>query len=615
MTFHAGDGERTLIIRHRDKDAFHWTCYELPQLKEISAFPEPANWNWENHALGTKYASSLHAGQLVTIDLSTGQPIKTVAVSMPGYIQNLFDKALIVESGLVFALPSLQPVANHPLVNTSYNPFASELHFNLPREQRPTWRLDFNRWFLDGFVYGKDLKPEPLYLGQYSYRMVSGEHRGLALEVTLQGESTNLKIQLEEGTLAEASSGKSKLTRSIKRFNRLGTGWLGSNGDDLVFLEAKPESVLPKAWTDLKSFPIMLPPLLTFGGEFQPVQWIGGNATDCEIGNVYGLESKIEGEKFMVRLPGPAKHFMQQSPLARDLVRKLEMESGVGYEAPWDQVVAGYKARNMRWLAPYAAAMKVRFSGIPIELPCPLTFNKQTDHAATTWCSVILDMPPEVLESYRIKNLPPTKLQTANASSDRGQLQRLATSLQSQRETIEAPPKPEPVTLAPLPAKFDTSTVQGKFSWVLPAHATRLKLMPIRLLLSTLTTLFAVWIINGIFASKPQGASPGNSVQFVGNKWWVAIPMVVACDSFDSGLVFLVDWLTARPEAEFDIYDLMLMLLMFSIYLPFTLFVYFKSLQGDWARKLAVYVTATLCYLVIWFTIIGLLISILIALK
>lgn len=49
-----------------------WYCLELPSLKKLNEFPEPVGWNWNVAALGTRYACSFYAGQLRTLDLTTG---------------------------------------------------------------------------------------------------------------------------------------------------------------------------------------------------------------------------------------------------------------------------------------------------------------------------------------------------------------------------------------------------------------------------------------------------------------------------------------------------------------------------------------------------------------
>lgn len=534
---HVGDGERTLILRCRDTNRnLQWYCLELPSLKKLNEFPEPAGWNWNVAALGTRYACSFYAGQLRTLDLTTGQFLKPVPMPMPWSLSVLYDKALVTDRGVALALPNMSVVSNHPLVSKAVDAIGPENFLQTANNAKDSWRLDANRWVVSGLIFGADLKPESNYLGAFAWRgLTEGMNRtDRSAKIQSDGKSAATMQIMHDGKVVGQAlcNGPSQLPEHLS-MQPFGFGYLTIAQEKIVYIATSSTHPSPLPAGDLAKHPLALPILLSPHTDFTPLRWLGqAPQGEQSIISRIQLMTKTENNQLLVKLPD-TNFFLNNHQVMKQLMRRVEALATSSPTETWEKVVASYKANNMRWLVPYATSMNVKFSGIPIEMPIQINYSGPSGTEYICQSSVIFDIPEQDLKPFRTADpMPRVGLNVDKTGHE--YLQTVASREQAQTFSVETLPLPELPALPTIPTAIAPDSVHGEIQWADRNHPLRLKVMWVNLLLLWVCTVGSVQFMHKL----------GVNVQFVSAHWALPILVATALVTFDTGTFFLIDYLT-----------------------------------------------------------------------
>lgn len=112
--YHSG---RALLRYESEKGKPMLATLDLNQASAIVQVDYPSQWDWGTTTVCNQYAACFSDNKLMVLDTNTCKIIKDIAAPRLGKLVILFDKALWLEPDLWFALPTLKPVLQHPIVD------------------------------------------------------------------------------------------------------------------------------------------------------------------------------------------------------------------------------------------------------------------------------------------------------------------------------------------------------------------------------------------------------------------------------------------------------------------------------------------------------------------
>ncbi len=258
-----GPDEQTLVAHMDVKgEGNRIESFDLATLRKRSSMPVPESWNWSNAAFGTRYACSLNSRRLTVIDLDQGAIVGNILVDRPGDIQILFDKALLIDSGELIAIPSLKKVVQHPTIQA-----VRSGPISIHRVKPQIWRRDSDTWVVNGLQFGRDLKTKGLYLGRYFE--TSPNALDFTLRLNIEKEPVFSLCAVIDSDLVRIvpTDETANFSSEVVNLRVCSTGFIGKSSNHLLLLTASDDARRLGPCGEWRDFDFMSPPIIASDGQ------------------------------------------------------------------------------------------------------------------------------------------------------------------------------------------------------------------------------------------------------------------------------------------------------------------------------------------------------------
>ena len=477
------------LIRTRDdKGLSHLTAIDLKRMKKLSTREMPAGWELNTTSLGKKYACCSCRGKLMLMDLAKCELIAEKAIPIAGRPVVLFDQLVWLEPGVCYRLPTFDPVDQGPLLDLTLDNRAK----NLVGYAAP-FRLDERQFLVNGVSINDKMVMQNFH-GHYAY-LDPPKPRRIRLKVSPTKIPNEAQVRAEIGDQDLIASGHMNLDQATSaELEELQGGYIAIVGSELIYVTEVTASDTkrnkPSNSKMAGDWPIP-PPLILLSIDGSPTEAISNSATLPNfIQSEWSVNLEPKKRGFTARLDSErAKQMLNTMETMRPIVERFVVLSSLSINEEFEDVLAAYKQKNLNWLAFWAKANKLKFAGVPLEVPCKykLADNRIFDG------SFAIDFPTEDIKRIFLQlkagahaDEVPTEDVTANLS---------AFFHREKAQTLQQVPPLEPLPVLDLP-KFEMPALRGKidfqdsFDWNL-----NLMLVPFQIFTQAWVLLTAIYCL------------------------------------------------------------------------------------------------------------------------